>query len=154
MNSSVLFSRGLDTCPVVHSQPASLTAILLPSRIRAALDRSPMYTGVIDGAGPRYCPSVEDKVVRFAERGAHQIFVEPEGLDTTEVYPNGLSTSLPFDVQIEFVRTVPGFEHAHITRPGYAIEYDYFDPREPRPWLETRRFAPASSGEGEARRIA
>ena len=107
--------------------------------IRAALDRSPMYTGVIDGVGPRYCPSVEDKVVRFAERGTHQIFVEPEGLDTTEVYPNGISTSLPFDVQIEFVRTIRGFERAHITRPGYAIEYDYFDPRELRPWLETRR---------------
>ena len=107
--------------------------------IRAALDRSPMYTGVIDGTGPRYCPSVEDKVVRFAERDTHQIFVEPEGLDTDEVYPNGISTSLPFDVQIAFVRTIPGFEHAHITRPGYAIEYDYFDPRELRPWLETRR---------------
>ena len=107
--------------------------------IRSALDRSPMYTGVIDGTGPRYCPSVEDKVVRFAERGSHQIFVEPEGLDTDEVYPNGISTSLPFDVQIEFVRTIPGFERAHITRPGYAIEYDYFDPRELRPWLETRR---------------
>ena len=109
--------------------------------IRAALDRSPMYTGVIDGTGPRYCPSVEDKVVRFAERDAHQIFVEPEGLDTDEVYPNGISTSLPFDVQIELVRTIPGFERAHITRPGYAIEYDYFDPRELRPWLETRRVA-------------
>ena len=107
--------------------------------IRAALDRSPMYTGVIDGTGPRYCPSVEDKVVRFAERDAHQIFVEPEGLDTDEVYPNGISTSLPFDAQIELVRTIAGFEHAHITRPGYAIEYDYFDPRELRPWLETRR---------------
>ena len=107
--------------------------------IRSALDRSPMYTGVIDGAGPRYCPSVEDKVVRFAERDSHQIFVEPEGLDTDEVYPNGISTSLPFDVQIEFVRTIPGFERAHITRPGYAIEYDFFDPRELRPWLETRR---------------
>ena len=107
--------------------------------IRAALDRSPMYTGVIDGTGPRYCPSVEDKVVRFADRGSHQIFVEPEGLDTDEVYPNGISTSLPFDVQIDFVRTIPGFERAHITRPGYAIEYDYFDPRELRPWLETRR---------------
>ena len=107
--------------------------------IRSALDRSPMYTGAIDGTGPRYCPSVEDKVVRFAERDAHQIFVEPEGLDTGEVYPNGISTSLPFDVQIEFVRTIPGFERAHITRPGYAIEYDYFDPRELRPWLETRR---------------
>ena len=107
--------------------------------IRDALDRSPMYTGVIDGTGPRYCPSVEDKVVRFADRDTHQIFVEPEGLDTDEVYPNGISTSLPFDVQIEFVRTIPGFERAHITRPGYAIEYDYFDPRELRPWLETRR---------------
>ena len=107
--------------------------------IRAALDRSPMYTGVIDGTGPRYCPSVEDKVVRFAERDAHQIFVEPEGLDTCEVYPNGISTSLPFDVQIELVRTIAGFERAHVTRPGYAIEYDYFDPRELRPWLETRR---------------
>ena len=107
--------------------------------IRAALDRSPMYTGVIDGTGPRYCPSVEDKVVRFAERDTHQIFVEPEGLDTDEVYPNGISTSLPFDVQIEFVRTIPGFERAHITRPGYAIEYDYFDPRELRPWLETHQ---------------
>ena len=107
--------------------------------IRAALDRSPMYTGVIDGTGPRYCPSVEDKVVRFAERETHQIFVEPEGLDTGEVYPNGISTSLPFDVQVRFVRTIPGFEHAHVTRPGYAIEYDYFDPRELRPWLETRR---------------
>ena len=107
--------------------------------IRAALDRSPMYTGVIDGTGPRYCPSVEDKVVRFAERGSHQIFVEPEGLDTDEVYPNGISTSLPFDVQMELVRSIAGFERAHITRPGYAIEYDYFDPRELRPWLETRR---------------
>ena len=104
-----------------------------------ALDRSPMYTGVIDGAGPRYCPSVEDKVVRFAGKDAHQIFIEPEGLDTTEVYPNGISTSLPFDVQIELVRTIRGFERAHVTRPGYAIEYDYFDPRELRPWLETRR---------------
>ena len=94
-----------------------------------------MFTGVIDGTGPRYCPSVEDKVVRFAERDSHQIFVEPEGLDTDEVYPNGISTSLPFDVQIELVRTIPGFERAHITRPGYAIEYDYFDPRELRPWL-------------------
>ena len=107
--------------------------------IREALDRSPMYTGVIDGTGPRYCPSVEDKVVRFAERDAHQIFVEPEGLDTDEVYPNGISTSLPFDVQIELVRTIPGFERAHVTRPGYAIEYDYFDPRELRPWLETHQ---------------
>jgi tRNA uridine 5-carboxymethylaminomethyl modification enzyme len=106
--------------------------------IRAALDRSPMYAGVIDGVGPRYCPSVEDKVVRFADRDAHQIFVEPEGLDTAEVYPNGISTSLPFDAQLALVRSIEGFEHAHLTRPGYAIEYDYFDPRGLHPWLETR----------------
>ena len=106
--------------------------------IRRAADRSPMFTGVIEGIGPRYCPSVEDKVFRFADKASHQIFVEPEGLDTHEIYPNGISTSLPFDVQYEFVRTIPGFEHAHLTRPGYAIEYDYFDPRDLRPSLETR----------------
>jgi tRNA uridine 5-carboxymethylaminomethyl modification enzyme len=106
--------------------------------IRGALDRSPMYTGAIDGIGPRYCPSIEDKVVRFAERNSHQIFVEPEGLDTTELYPNGISTSLPFDVQQAFLQTIPGFEDAHINRPGYAIEYDYFDPRDLQPTLETR----------------
>jgi tRNA uridine 5-carboxymethylaminomethyl modification enzyme len=106
--------------------------------IRAATDRSPMFTGVIEGVGPRYCPSVEDKVFRFAEKTSHQIFVEPEGLDTHEVYPNGISTSLPFDVQYEFVRTVRGFENAHITRPGYAIEYDFFDPRDLKPTLETK----------------
>ncbi len=106
--------------------------------IRAGLDRSPMYTGVIEGVGPRYCPSIEDKVQRFAERDAHQIFVEPEGLNTHEVYPNGISTSLPFDVQQALVRSMRGFEHARITRPGYAIEYDYFDPRDLRPSLETR----------------
>ncbi|MCY4451875.1 MAG: tRNA uridine-5-carboxymethylaminomethyl(34) synthesis enzyme MnmG [Immundisolibacterales bacterium] len=105
--------------------------------IRGGLDRSPMYSGVIEGAGPRYCPSVEDKVVRFADRSSHQVFVEPEGLDTSEVYPNGISTSLPFDVQHELVRTIEGFEDAVITRPGYAIEYDYFDPRDLRPSLET-----------------
>ena len=105
--------------------------------IRRGLDRSPMYSGVIEGAGPRYCPSVEDKVVRFGDRSSHQIFVEPEGLDTTEVYPNGISTSLPFDVQHELVRSIEGFEDAVITRPGYAIEYDYFDPRDLRPSLET-----------------
>ena len=98
--------------------------------IRAAADRSPMFTGLIEGVGPRYCPSVEDKVVRFAGKSSHQIFVEPEGLDTHEVYPNGISTSLPFDVQQAFVRTIAGFERAHLTRPGYAIEYDYFDPRD------------------------
>jgi len=106
--------------------------------IRGALDRSPMYTGAIDGVGPRYCPSIEDKVVRFAERHSHQIFVEPEGLNTTELYPNGISTSLPFDVQQAFLATVPGFESAHITRPGYAIEYDFFDPRDLQSSLETR----------------
>lgn len=106
--------------------------------IREGLSRSPMYSGVIEGVGPRYCPSIEDKIVRFADRASHQIFVEPEGLDTHEVYPNGISTSLPFDVQHEFVRTLRGFENAHITRPGYAIEYDYFDPRDLRPTLETK----------------
>ena len=106
--------------------------------IRQGSDRSPMYTGKIEGVGPRYCPSVEDKVQRFADRTSHQIFVEPEGLDTHEVYPNGISTSLPYDVQVEFVRSIRGFEQAHLTRPGYAIEYDYFDPRDLRPTLETR----------------
>ncbi|HMH66622.1 MAG TPA: tRNA uridine-5-carboxymethylaminomethyl(34) synthesis enzyme MnmG, partial [Pinirhizobacter sp.] len=106
--------------------------------IRGALDRSPLYSGQIEGIGPRYCPSIEDKVVRFAEKSSHQVFVEPEGLDTFEVYPNGISTSLPFDVQLELVRSIRGFENAHITRPGYAIEYDYFDPRNLNPWLETR----------------
>jgi len=109
--------------------------------IRRAVDRSPMFTGVIEGIGPRYCPSVEDKVFRFADKASHQIFVEPEGLDTHEIYPNGISTSLPFDVQCELVRTIPGFEAAHLTRPGYAIEYDYFDPRDLHPSLETRALA-------------
>jgi len=106
--------------------------------IRGGLDRSPMYAGVIEGAGPRYCPSIEDKVVRFSGRDSHQIFVEPEGLTTHELYPNGISTSLPFDVQYALVRSMKGFERAHITRPGYAIEYDFFDPRDLRPSLETR----------------
>ena len=106
--------------------------------IRGALDRSPMYTGVIEGIGPRYCPSIEDKVVRFADKLSHQIFVEPEGLTTSELYPNGVSTSLPFDVQAAFLRTIPGFEQARITRPGYAIEYDFFDPRDLSATLETR----------------
>ncbi len=106
--------------------------------IRSGMDRSPMYTGVIDGVGPRYCPSIEDKVVRFADKNSHQIFVEPEGLKTHEVYPNGISTSLPFDVQYELVRSMKGFENAHITRPGYAIEYDYFDPRDLKPSLESK----------------
>ena len=106
--------------------------------IRAATDRSPMFTGQIEGVGPRYCPSVEDKVVRFADRASHQIFLEPEGLDTHEVYPNGISTSLPFDVQWAFVRTIPGLENAHLTRPGYAIEYDFFDPRDLTPRLASK----------------
>ncbi len=106
--------------------------------IRGALDRSPLYTGKIEGIGPRYCPSIEDKVVRFADKTSHQIFIEPEGLETTEIYPNGISTSLPFDVQMELVRSIKGFEHAHITRPGYAIEYDYFDPRGLKASLETK----------------
>ncbi|KAB7624225.1 tRNA uridine-5-carboxymethylaminomethyl(34) synthesis enzyme MnmG [Alkalilimnicola sp. S0819] len=106
--------------------------------IRAGLDRSPMYSGVIESTGPRYCPSVEDKVVRFADKTAHQIFVEPEGLGTHELYPNGISTSLPFDVQLDLVHSIKGFEQAHITRPGYAIEYDFFDPRDLRASLETR----------------
>jgi tRNA uridine 5-carboxymethylaminomethyl modification enzyme len=106
--------------------------------IRGALDRSPMYNGKIESTGPRYCPSVEDKVMRFADKTAHQIFIEPEGLTSNEVYPNGISTSLPYDAQIGLVRSIKGFENAHITRPGYAIEYDFFDPRELSPWLETR----------------
>jgi tRNA uridine 5-carboxymethylaminomethyl modification enzyme len=106
--------------------------------IRAATARSPLFTGVIEGVGPRYCPSVEDKVVRFADKSSHQIFVEPEGLDTHEIYPNGISTSLPFDVQYDFVRSIAGFERAHITRPGYAIEYDFFDPRDLKASLECK----------------
>jgi tRNA uridine 5-carboxymethylaminomethyl modification enzyme len=106
--------------------------------IRSGLDRSPMYSGIIEGVGPRYCPSIEDKVVRFADRDSHQIFVEPEGLNTNEVYPNGISTSLPFDIQYRFIRTMLGFENAEIIRPGYAIEYDFFDPRDLKTSLETK----------------
>jgi tRNA uridine 5-carboxymethylaminomethyl modification enzyme len=119
-------------CHITHTTPATHEII------RANLARSPMYSGAIEGTGPRYCPSIEDKVVRFADKDSHQIFIEPEGLQTTEVYPNGISTSLPFDVQCAFVRTIAGFEHAEITRPGYAIEYDYFDPRDLKPTLETK----------------
>lgn len=106
--------------------------------IRNGLDRSPMYTGVIEGIGPRYCPSIEDKINRFADKDKHQIFIEPEGLTTHELYPNGISTSLPFDVQLELVHSIPGLENAHITRPGYAIEYDFFDPRDLKKSLETK----------------
>ena len=106
--------------------------------IRSGLDRSPMFNGNIESTGPRYCPSIEDKVVRFADRDQHQIFVEPEGLKTHEIYPNGISTSLPFDIQVALVRSIVGFEQAVITRPGYAIEYDFFDPRGLHPWLETK----------------
>lgn len=106
--------------------------------IRGGLDRSPMFSGVIEGTGPRYCPSIEDKIHRFADKNSHQIFLEPEGLTTTELYPNGISTSLPFDIQDAMVRTIPGLENAHITRPGYAIEYDYFDPRDLMHSLQTR----------------
>lgn len=106
--------------------------------IRENLERSPLYSGVIEGVGPRYCPSIEDKIVRFADKNSHQIFIEPEGLDNNEIYPNGISTSLPFDVQFAFIRSIEGFEKAHITRPGYAIEYDFFDPRDLKPTLETK----------------
>lgn len=106
--------------------------------IRSGLNQSPMYTGVIEGVGPRYCPSIEDKIMRFADKNSHQIFVEPEGLTTFEIYPNGISTSLPFDIQVEFVRSMKGFKHAHLTRPGYAIEYDFFDPRDLKSSLETK----------------
>jgi tRNA uridine 5-carboxymethylaminomethyl modification enzyme len=109
--------------------------------IRGGLDRSPMYSGVIEGIGPRYCPSIEDKIHRFADKSSHQVFLEPEGLDTHEVYPNGVSTSLPFDVQLDLIHSLPGLENAHILRPGYAIEYDYFDPRGLKSTLETRAIA-------------
>ena len=119
-------------CWITHTTPRTHDII------RSGLDRSPLFTGVIKGVGPRYCPSIEDKVVRFAQRQSHQIFLEPEGLDTSEVYPNGISTSLPFDVQLELVRSIPGCERADIVRPGYSIEYDYFDPRALRATLETK----------------
>lgn len=122
-------------CHITHTNEST------HDTIRAGLDRSPLFTGVIEGVGPRYCPSIEDKVVRFADKNSHQIFIEPEGLNTNEIYPNGISTSLPFDVQHELVRSIKGFENAHITRPGYAIEYDYFDPRDLHPSLETKFIA-------------
>jgi tRNA uridine 5-carboxymethylaminomethyl modification enzyme len=122
-------------CWITHTNPRTHEII------RGALDRSPMYTGKIEGVGPRYCPSIEDKIHRFASKSSHQIFLEPEGLDTHELYPNGVSTSLPFDVQVELIRSINGLEKAHILRPGYAIEYDYFDPRGLKSSLETKAIA-------------
>ncbi len=123
------------SCFIAHTNPRTHEII------RAGLSRSPLYTGVIEGVGPRYCPSIEDKVVRFAHKESHQVFLEPEGLGTHEVYPNGISTSLPYDVQNALVRSIAGLEQAHLTRPGYAIEYDFFDPRDLAPTLETRFLA-------------
>ena len=120
------------SCHIAHTNSET------HENIRRGLDRSPLYSGVIEGVGPRYCPAVEDKVHRFADKTSHQIFVEPEGLHTHELYPNGISTSLPFDVQLQMLRSIKGFEKAHMTRPGYAIEYDFFDPRDLKPSLETR----------------
>jgi len=145
--------RDVDDLPVFsflgdpHQHPRQVscwitqTNIRTHDLIRAGFDRSPMFTGKIEGVGPRYCPSIEDKVHRFAGKDSHQIFLEPEGLGTHEVYPNGISTSLPFSVQIEAVRSIAGLENAHIVRPGYAIEYDYFDPRALHPWFETKAIA-------------
>ena len=120
------------SCWITHTNPVTHEIV------RSGLSRSPMFTGVIEGIGPRYCPSIEDKVTRFADKDRHQIFLEPEGLTTHEVYPNGISTSLPFDVQLDLVHSIKGLEQAHLTRPGYAIEYDYFDPRGLKPTLETK----------------
>ena len=131
MGSRALHPRQIE-CFITHTNEKTHDII------RGGMDRSPMYTGVIDGIGPRYCPSIEDKIVRFADKNSHQIFVEPEGLTTHELYPNGISTSLPFDVQLELVRSMKGFENAHITRPGYAIEYDYFNPQDLKHSLETK----------------
>ena len=134
LGSRAMHPRQVD-CWITHTNAATHAII------RGGLDRSPLYTGVIQGVGPRYCPSIEDKVVRFAQRDSHQIFLEPEGLTTDEIYPNGISTSLPFDVQLALVRSMKGCEQAHILRPGYSIEYDYFDPRALRSTLETRAIA-------------
>jgi len=131
MGSAAMHPRQLP-CWITHTNSRTHDII------RAGLDRSPMYSGVIEGVGPRYCPSIEDKIHRFADKSAHQVFLEPEGLDTHEVYPNGVSTSLPFDVQLDLIHSLPGLSNAHILRPGYAIEYDYFDPRGLKSTLETR----------------
>jgi len=148
--SVMMEQPGDDPVPVfsfmggIHQHPRQLPCWITHTNsrthdiIRGGLDRSPLFTGAIEGVGPRYCPSIEDKVVRFSAKESHQIFLEPEGLDTHEVYPNGISTSLPFDMQIELVRSIKGLENAHITRPGYAIEYDYFDPRALKNSLETK----------------
>jgi tRNA uridine 5-carboxymethylaminomethyl modification enzyme len=148
--SVMMEQPGDDPVPVfsfmggIHQHPRQLPCWITHTNsrthdiIRGGLDRSPLFTGAIEGIGPRYCPSIEDKVVRFSTKESHQIFLEPEGLDTHEVYPNGISTSLPFDMQIELVRSIKGLENAHITRPGYAIEYDYFDPRALKNSLETK----------------
>jgi tRNA uridine 5-carboxymethylaminomethyl modification enzyme len=134
IGSRAMHPRQVD-CWITHTNAATHDII------RGGLDRSPLYTGVIQGVGPRYCPSIEDKVVRFAQRDSHQIFLEPEGLTTDEIYPNGISTSLPFDVQLALVRSMRGCERAHILRPGYSIEYDFFDPRSLRSTLETKAIA-------------
>ncbi|CAM3349708.1 tRNA uridine-5-carboxymethylaminomethyl(34) synthesis enzyme MnmG [Bordetella sputigena] len=134
MGSAAMHPRQLP-CWITHTNARTHDII------RGGLDRSPMYSGVIEGIGPRYCPSIEDKIHRFADKASHQVFLEPEGLDTHEVYPNGVSTSLPFDVQLELIHSLPGLENAHILRPGYAIEYDYFDPRGLKSTLETRAIA-------------
>jgi tRNA uridine 5-carboxymethylaminomethyl modification enzyme len=148
--SMMMEQPGDDPAPVfsfmgsIHQHPRQLPCWITHTNsrthdiIRGGLDRSPLFTGAIEGIGPRYCPSIEDKVVRFSAKESHQIFLEPEGLDTHEVYPNGISTSLPFDMQVELVRSIKGLENAHITRPGYAIEYDYFDPRALKNSLETK----------------
>jgi tRNA uridine 5-carboxymethylaminomethyl modification enzyme len=150
---------GDDPCPVlsylgsVADHPRQVSCWITHTNeqthdiIRGGLDRSPLYTGVIEGVGPRYCPSIEDKIHRFADKNSHQIFLEPEGLNSCEFYPNGISTSLPFDIQYALVRSMKGLEKAHITRPGYAIEYDFFDPRDLDDALQTRAiqglFSPA-----------
>ncbi|WCN15375.1 tRNA uridine-5-carboxymethylaminomethyl(34) synthesis enzyme MnmG [Marinomonas mediterranea] len=131
MGNSAMHPRQIN-CFITHTNEQTHDII------RSGMDRSPMYTGVIEGVGPRYCPSIEDKIVRFADKNSHQIFIEPEGLTTHELYPNGISTSLPFDVQLELVRSMKGLENAHITRPGYAIEYDYFNPQDLKYSLETK----------------